>query len=205
MVGVTPLRPITRTEPAPPGPDHEFVSQPFVQLWYPAAARPLGQRVREFLRARFAVRLKATDSVPAALDAPPEPGAARWPVVVYFGGWPEDSLQNRSLICELVSRGFAVASLHYPDQPRRDMLDYSSDAAFKHTVELDHARTRTFARDAAATLDELTRLDQGGISDRRFNHRLSVQPAGILGYSFGWPPLGGGAAKRGTGSVPVRG
>src|SRR5205814_4428641 len=102
LVGVTTLRPIARTESTPPPPDYEFVSAPRVQLWYPAAPRPLRQRVREFLQARFAARLQRTDSVPAALDAPPEQGTARWPVVVYFGGWPEDSLQNRSLICELV-------------------------------------------------------------------------------------------------------
>jgi dienelactone hydrolase len=140
--------------------------------------------VREFLQARLAARLKRTDSVPAAVDAAPEPGTRRWPVVVYFGGWPEDSLQNRSAICELVSRGFAVASLYYPKQRSRPLLEYTSDAAFKHTVELDHARARTFARDASATLDELTRLDQG-TADGRFTHRLSLRPAGILGYSFG--------------------
>jgi dienelactone hydrolase len=184
LVGVTSLRPITRSGPTQPGRDPEFVSAPRVQLWYPAAPRSLGQRVHDFLQARLTARLKRTDSVPAALEAAPEPGIVRWPVVVYFGGWPEDSLQNRSLICELVSRGFAVASLYYPNQPSRPLLEYSSDAAFKRTVELDHARVRTFARDASATLDELTRLDHGG-PDRRFAHRLRLQPAGILGYSFG--------------------
>jgi dienelactone hydrolase len=184
VIGVTTLRTITRSEPTQRGPDEEFVAAPLVQLWYPAAPQPWAPRLRHFLQARLAAHLKRTDWVPAALDVPPEPGTARWPVLVYFGGWPEDSLQNRSLICELVSRGFAVASLYYPEQPWRPLLEYSSDAAFKRTVELDHQRARTFARDASATLDELARLDQG-VPDRRFAHRLSLQQAGILGYSFG--------------------
>ena len=183
-VGVTTLRSVARAQSAQPGPDDEFVSAPLVELWYPAAPRPLAQQVRDFARARLAAHLKHTDSVPAARDVDPAPGTARWPVVVYIGGWPEDSVQNRSAICELVSRGFAVASLSYPNQPWRALLDYSSDAAFKRSAELDHERTRTFARDASATLDELARLDQGG-PDPRFAHRLSVQNAGILGYSFG--------------------
>jgi dienelactone hydrolase len=184
LVGITTLRAVTREPRSRVRPDEEFVSAPLVQLWYPAAPRPIQRRVGEFLQARLAARLKRTDSVPGALDAPPEPGTTQWPVVVYFGGWPEDSLQNRSVICELVSRGFAVASLYYPQQPGRPMLEYTSDAAFKHTVELDDARVRTFARDASATLDALARLDEGN-TDRRFVHRLNLQRTGILGYSFG--------------------
>lgn len=184
LVGVTILRSSKRPEPSRPGPDGELLSAPRVRLWYPAAPRALTRQLREFLQARLGVRLKQADSVPAATDAQIETGNSRLPVVVYIGGWPEDSVQNRSAICELVSRGFVVASLEYPDQPFRPLLEYSSDAAFRRTVEQDNARARAFARDASLTLDELAALDQG-VSDRRFAHRLSLGQAGILGYSFG--------------------
>jgi dienelactone hydrolase len=184
LVGVTTVRPVIRAEPAQQGPDHEFVAAPVVQLWYPAAPRSVARTLREFLQARLAAHLRQIDSVAAVPDADPEPATERRPVVLYFGGWPESSLQNRSLICELASRGFVVASLHYPQQPWRPMLDYSSQAAFERTVELDNERARTFARDASATLDELARLDQGA-ADQRFARQLDLRQAGIVGYSFG--------------------
>jgi hypothetical protein len=199
LVGVTTLGPVIRVEPSPRRTEGELLPPPLVRLWYPAAPRPLAQRVREFLHARLEQRLKSTDTVPAASDAAMEPGSTRFPVLAYFGGWPEDTLQNRSLICELVSRGFVVASLQYPaplagmaaaelaTQQRRlsrPMLDYTSDAAFRHTADLDHQRARAYARDASATLDRLAALNNSD-SDRRFAHRLNLEQAGILGYSFG--------------------
>ena len=96
-----------------------------------------------------------------------------------------NSLQNRSLICELVSRGFVVASFQYPGElVARPMLYYSSEADFRHSVDLDDARARAYARDASAALDRLAVLNKGE-SDGRFAHRLSLERTGILGYSFG--------------------
>jgi predicted dienelactone hydrolase len=199
LVGVTTLGPVTRAEPSPRPSDGESLPPPLVRLWYPAAPRPLAQRVREFLKARLEHSLKSTDTVPAAADVAVEPGSAKFPVLAYFGGWPEDSVQNRSLICELVSRGFVVASFQYPAelagmspadlkiqqrQLARPMLYYTSEAAFRHTVDLDNERARAYARDASATLDELAALNTSD-SDRRFPHRLNLEQAGILGFSFG--------------------
>jgi dienelactone hydrolase len=137
-----------------------------------------------FLRARFEQRLKSADAVPAEADAPIASGTAQFPVLVYFGGWPEDSVQNRSLICELVSRGFVVASFEYPGQLARPMLYYTSDADFKHSVAMDDERARAYARDASAALDRLSAMNNGD-SDPRFAHRLNLEQTGIFGYSFG--------------------
>ncbi len=185
LVGVTTLGPVTRAQSSARRTDGELLPPPLVRLWYPAAPRPLAQRVREFLNARLEQRLKSTAAVPAAVDAAIEPGGAQFPLLAYFGGWPEDTVQNRSLICDLVSRGFVVVSLQYAGaQLARPMLDYTSDAAFRHTIDLNNERVRAFARDASAALDELAALNNGN-SDRRFAHRLNLARAGILGYSFG--------------------
>jgi len=199
LVGVTTLGPVTRAEPSPRTADGELLPPPLVRLWYPAVPRPLAERVRGLLHARLEQRLKSTDTVPAEVDVAIEPGSASYPVLAYFGGWPEDSLQNRSLICELVSRGFVVASFQYPAalagmspadleaQRRklaRPMLYYTSEADFRHSINLDNERARAYARDASAALNQLAALNNGD-SDRRFAHRLNLEQAGILGYSFG--------------------
>jgi dienelactone hydrolase len=199
LVGVTTLAAVRQAESTPAVADRERLPPPLVRLWYPAMHRPLMQRLREFLAARVAQLLRASDTVQATAGTPVEQGGKKFPVLVYFGGWPEDAVQNRSLICELVSRGFVVASLQYPARLpgmspadlkmqlamlARPMLDYSSEAAFRHTIELNDERARAQARDASATLDELTALDNGG-ADRRFAHRFDLQNVGILGFSFG--------------------
>jgi Platelet-activating factor acetylhydrolase, isoform II len=185
LVGVTTLGPVTRAEPSPRTADGELLPPPLVRLWYPAAPRPLVERVRGFLQARLEERLKSTDVVPAEMNVRIESGNATFPVLAYFGGWPEDSLQNRSLICELVSRGFVVASFQYPAAlVARPMLYYGSEADFRHSVDLDNERARAYARDASAAFDQLAMLNRGH-SDRRFAHRLNLEQAGILGYSFG--------------------
>ena len=189
----------------------EQLPAPLKQLWYPGAPLPLGRRVAAFLSERFAHRLKATDTVPATADLPPASGPAKYPMLVYVGGWPEDSVQNRSLICDLVSRGFVVVSLQYPGRPpgmtqqeftaqlarlARPMADYSSAAAFQQTVELDNERARIFAGDASAVLDEIASLDHGeGIAG--IGRIVDLQRAGVFGFSFG-----GGVAAQASRADP---
>jgi len=66
----------------------------------------------------------------------------------------------------------------------RPMLYYTSEADFRHSINLDNERARAYARDASAALDQLAALNNGD-SDRRFAHRLNLEQTGILGYSFG--------------------
>jgi dienelactone hydrolase len=174
----------------------ELKAAPSVRLWYPAAA-PRQTRM-ETLVQRIADRLRAVPTAPAAPEAPVARTATKFPVVLYFDGWPEDKIQNVALIRELVSRGFAVAAVQYPArlpgtsdasdaqiraQLARDMVEYSSAAAFERSVQLDHARARAHARDAIAVLDTLTALD--GQAGSRFAQRLDTRRAGTLGFSFG--------------------
>ena len=176
----------------------ELKAAPLVRLWYPAQAPGQWLRFETWVRQRISGRLRAIPTDPATPDAPVARNAPKSPVVIYFDGWPEDKIQNVALILELASRGFAVASVQYPAklpgtsdasdahmraQLAREMAEYTSDAAFERSVQLDHARARAHARDAIAVLEALAALDaQAG---NPFAQRLDTQRAGTLGFSYG--------------------
>jgi dienelactone hydrolase len=178
-VGLTTI-PVTVQRPPDTG-SHELQAQPRVQLWYPAQAQGQTGLISRFA-ARTAAQFRAVPAAPASLDAPVAQAGKTFPLVIYFDGWPEDKTQNITLIRELASRGFAVAAVTYPgiDRP---MVDYSSEAGFEHSVQLDHARARLHAGDAIAVLDMLSTL--AGEPGNRFAQRLDTQHAAMLGFSFG--------------------
>jgi dienelactone hydrolase len=178
-VGLTTI-PVTVQRPLDTAPN-ELQAQPRVQLWYPAQAQGQPGLISRFAE-RAAAQFRAVPAAPASVDAPVAQAGKTFPVVIYFDGWPEDKTQNITLIRELASRGFAVASVTYPgiDRP---MVDYSSEAGFEHSVQLDHARARLHAGDAIAVLDMLSTL--AGKPGNRFAQRLDTQHAAMLGFSFG--------------------
>ncbi|MFL6604093.1 MAG: hypothetical protein ACJ8R9_22575 [Steroidobacteraceae bacterium] len=191
-IGVTTL-PVSVSRPPDVGP--ELKATPLVRLWYPAEAPGRRERLNTIVQQRIAARLRALPPAPAVPDAPVARTTTKFPVVIYFDGWPEDKVQNIALIRELASRGFAVASLQYLPatadasaaqmraQLAREMVEYTSAAAFEHSVQLDHSRARTHARDAIAVLDALAAFDAQAGS--RFAGRLGAQRAGTLGFSYG--------------------
>ena len=195
-VGVTTIA-VSVSRPPDVGPD-ELKAAPLVRLWYPAEAPAPWPRFQMLVRQRISDRLRALPIAPAAPDAPVVRNATKFPVVMYFDGWPEDKIQNITLILELASRGFAVAAVQYPARPpgtsdaadaqmraqlARQMTAYSSDAAFERSVQLDHSRAQTHARDAIAVLETLSKLDAD--TGKRFAQRLDTQRAGTIGFSYG--------------------
>jgi dienelactone hydrolase len=195
-VGVTTVA-VNVSRPLDVGAD-ELKAAPLVWLWYPAEAPARGERFATLLRQRISARLRALATAPAAPDAPVVRNATKFPVVIYFDGWPEDKIQNIALILELASRGLAVATVQYPArlpgtsdasdaqmraQLARQMTAYSSDAAFERSVQLDHSRAQTHARDAIAVLEALSKLDAD--TGSRFARRLDTQRAGTIGFSYG--------------------
>jgi hypothetical protein len=109
---------------------------------------------------------------------------ARWPLLLYFPGWPGAEIQNRLLLRHLVSRGFMVAAVSYPAAVSTlPALDFGSAAGIERSLPVFDRRVREAASDAARILDELGRLDaldQGWLS-----HRLDLAHDGILGFSWG--------------------
>jgi dienelactone hydrolase len=153
-----------------------------VQLWYPAQNRGQPAGLTSLLAERIEAGLRAVPAALAFPDAPVVQSAKKLPVVIYFDGWPEDKTQNITLIRELASRGFAVASVTYPGMDR-PLADYSSEADFERSVRLDHARVRLHARDAILLLDTLFELGKDGRSP--IAQQLDTDHASTLGFSFG--------------------
>jgi dienelactone hydrolase len=179
-VGLTTI-PVSIQRPPDTGPD-ELQAQPWLQLWYPAQAQEKQSTLISLLAKRASAQFRAAPIARASADAPVAQAGNEFPVVIYFDGWPEDKIQNSTLIQDLASRGFAVAAVTYRgiDRP---LVDYSSEAGFEHSVQLDHSRARLHARDAIAVLDALARL--AGESGNRFEQRLDTEHTATLGFSFG--------------------
>jgi len=167
---------------------------PVFRIWYPSAANGRGW-TEPGLRAFVQERLAIASPAPAAV------GPKGFPVLVGIPGWDGTRVENTTLVRELASHGFVVATLEYPlpmpdaahsDRPAylRRPMDFSSEAAFNDTVRRGDELTRARARDAIGVLDRLARLnrsDPGG----RFSHRLDLGRAGVFGFS-----LGGAAAAQ---------
>ncbi len=178
-VGVAQL-PAIQLHPFVGGTD-ELKAAPLVRLWYPAQRRRLP--IWGCLDERMAAGFRAQPCLPYARDAALAASSGRFPILIYFDGWPEDRIQNIDLILELASRGFVVASVEFPTIAQRPMIDYSSDAAFERSVREDHARARAHAQDAVAVLNALDALDKQ--AGNNFARRLDTNRAGTLGFSFG--------------------
>ena len=172
--------------------------EPEVCLWYPALTTRTPAISWQRLRERWQDRLRtrpAREAAPWAMAI----GILPVPLLLYFPGWPGTRLQNLTLVCELVSHGYAVASLRYPEPPParspvtgsgpvmmldRPMQDYSSDGAFRASLKANDERLWRNVDDAGRVLDELMRLDAHDPA-RGLTGRLDLQKIGILGYSFG--------------------
>lgn len=113
----------------------------------------------------------------------------RFPVLLYFPGWPGGAADNLILVRALASQGYIVAAVEYPgyssDSARaaEPLLDFSSAEHFQDSMRRNDERVRTRAQDAVAILDRLE--IPGAVGDGEPTHRLETGRVGILGYSFG--------------------
>lgn len=144
---------------------------------------------------------QGTDATPIAELWFPIGADGPRPVLVYFPSWTGTEIENGFLIRDLVSHGFVVATLRYPTareiaaapEERRgeppDAMVFSSQEAFDRTLSVGDAKVRARARDAAALLNRLERLDReptGALAGR-----FDLDRIGIWGFS-----LGGAAAAE---------
>ncbi|MDB5361078.1 MAG: hypothetical protein JWO51_2375 [Rhodospirillales bacterium] len=123
---------------------------------------------------------------------------AAMPVLIYLPGWDGAAVEDLFLIHDLVSHGIVVTSLRYPTASevaagrRRGValrvevpggLDFSSQQAFDRTRALGDEKVRSRARNVAAVLDQLTRLNEDRGSE--LFGRLDLDHLGAWGFSFG--------------------
>jgi dienelactone hydrolase len=170
--------------------------RPLIHLWYPAdpAARESGL-MRWWRSVRRGIDGGRADA--ALIGLPIARGAQRFPVVLYFPGWPGTRIENYGLVCELASHGFIVAGVTYPaklpgtsetayqEQVREleHWIVYTSAEVYRQAAQYSTDRVRFRAHDAIALLDGLARVD--GADGSPFAHRLDLEHVGIIGFSLG--------------------
>jgi dienelactone hydrolase len=142
--------------------------------------------------------VRAARTVPQVELWYPAAPPARVPLLLYFSSWTGTQVENRILLQDLASRGFAVAAIVYParttglsDSAYREQqaelerpMDLSSEDAFHESLRRGEQRVRERAADATAVLDALQRLDTDAPASPLALH-LDLQRAGILGFSLG--------------------
>jgi dienelactone hydrolase len=166
-----------------------------VQLWYPA--EPGSGDRRAPYRSAGAGLLSAARWVRtgATLNAALSPERMRYPVLLSMPGWAGSRGENTAFVQDLASRGFIVAGIGYDDPacagvgasggnaPATDM-DFSSQAAFEHTLGVAHQKIERVAEAASHVIDALEVLDRVD-PNGRFGGRLDLDRIGIVGYSLG--------------------
>ena len=166
-----------------------------VQLWYPAQPetgdgrapyRPEGAAIlsaERWLRTSAAMNAKLSSHLP------------RYPVVLSLPGWDGFRNENTTFVQDLASRGFIVVAIGYDgptcagvdgsptNAPATDM-DFSSQAAFEHTLGVADQKIVRVAEAASHVIDALEVLDRSGPAGR-FRGRLDLGRVGVVGYSLG--------------------
>lgn len=170
--------------------------RPMIRLWYPSNTVRSEGYVRQLLRkASGAVNARKIDS--ADFDAPIASGTKRFPLVVYFPGWPGTRIENYGLACELASHGFIVAGVTYPAKVpgmskavhRSQVKElenyplYTSEEVYKSSSAYSTERVRFRARDASLLLDAFARINASPVGV--FAHRVDMERLGIVGFSLG--------------------
>ena len=201
-IGVTRL-PVEGVSPPGDVPTEDELRHPppLVKLWYPARAedapRWFDARVLAERAAHFGERGSVFNE-PAIRDARPLdlPGG-KAPLLFYLPGWPGVTIESTSLVRELVSHGYYVATIEYPgpqagmSPARRKALIaelerpfyYGSEAQYRQMIAISEERVRSRARDASTALDRLVAMatDTGN----PFAGRYDASRAGIVGFSLG--------------------
>ena len=119
----------------------------------------------------------------------------RYPVLLSLPGWDGTPGYNTVFVQDLASRGFIVAAIGYDDPACAGVdgsdgdasatgMDFSSQAAFEHTVGVAHQKIERVAEAASHVIDALEALDRVD-PDGRFRGRLDLDRIGVVGYSLG--------------------
>jgi pimeloyl-ACP methyl ester carboxylesterase len=173
-----------------------------VQLWYPArpsrAATPApyvpDRRVLDAMRRdgyyeQSPATLDALQQVRthSALDAPPEAGKSRLPLLLLSHGLGSPRWQYTALAEDLASHGYVVACIDHPyggltALPGGRVLSAASDDA-AGTPEGARERSLMWASDASFVLDKLT--TSPARETRAFARHVDAGRVGMFGHSLG--------------------
>jgi predicted dienelactone hydrolase len=185
-----------RSEPQTDDPqDHRALR---VDVWYPAAAgsqEPHAPYFDDLKALGIRASLFRFTKTHARTGAPLAEGTARFPVILVSPGMGSNGFQYTSLVEELVSHGYVVATIDhpfqswvivYPDGRKVSVAHTPKEAPSDPAQGLARYRESVAARsaDLRFALDQLALLDRGQ-GDPRFAGRLDLQRVGVLGHSIG--------------------
>jgi dienelactone hydrolase len=114
---------------------------------------------------------------------------------VSLPGWAGLRSENTTFVQDLASRGFIVAGIGYDDLACAGVdrsagaaaatdMDFSSQAAFEHTLGVAHQKIERVAEAASHVIDALAVLDRVD-PNGRFRGRFDLDRVGVVGYSLG--------------------
>lgn len=166
-----------------------------VQLWYPSAAEggkgeapyvpgPVLRQLNRALRETAGLPGFVTDYLKLARtgvreDSPLAADGKRYPVVVFYHGWPGFGFTYHYLMSGLASRGYVVASIDIGWAEHRGQAPGELDLpAWDRWIDDIWAPDQRFVLDQLAALN---RADPAGI----WTGRLDLGRAAVAGHSFG--------------------
>lgn len=167
-----------------------------VQLWYPSSAAdggkgeapyvpgPMLRQLNRALRETVGLPGFVTDYLKLARtdvreESLPAADGKRYPVVVFYHGWPGFGFTYHYLMTGLASRGYVVASIDIGWAEHRSQAPNELDLpAWDRWIDDIWAPDQRFVLDKLA---ELNRADPEGI----WTGRLDLERAAAAGHSFG--------------------
>jgi dienelactone hydrolase len=116
-------------------------------------------------------------------------------VLLSLPGWAGLRSENTAFVQDLASRGFIVAGIGYDDPTCAGVdrsagkaaatdVDFSSQAAFEHTLGVANQKIERVAEAASQVIDALEVLDRVD-PNGQFRGRLDLDRVGVVGYSLG--------------------
>ena len=166
-----------------------------VQLWYPAEPGSGDGRAPYHLSGAPLLSAARWVRTGATLNAALSSGRVRYPVLVSVPGWSGSRTENTTFVQDLASRGFVVAAIGYDDPACAGMnrsadstaatdMDFSSQAAFEHTLGVADQKIARVAKAASQVVDALEVLDRVD-PNGRIGGRLDLDRVGVVEYSLG--------------------
>ena len=165
-----------------------------VQLWYPAEPGTGSGRAPYYSAGAGVLSGARWVRTGATLNAALSSRLARYPVLLSLPGWDGARGENTAFVQDLASRGFVIAAIGYDDPACAGVdvsagaaatnSDFSSPAAFEHTLAVAHQKINRVAQGASRVVDALEALN-GADPAGRFRGRLDLNRLGVVGYSLG--------------------
>ena len=165
------------------------------QFWYPAEPETGDGRARYRPAGAAILSVDRWLRISAAMNAKLSSYLPRYPVILSLPGWDGFRNENTTFVQDLASRGFIVVAIGYdgpacsgvegsPSNAVATNMDFSSKAAFEHTLSVAHKKIDRVAEATSHVLDALQALDRADPAGR-FGGRLDLNRLGVVGYSLG--------------------